>query len=137
MAIVKQSVPYEMLVRFNADGTVRGRHIKYLDRIYDEDTGEVYAEKEGNALPVKEGGILPEVALGEVAAALAKGEEALHIERDELAAAKQAIETELQTERAARQLAEAQKDTALAEVERVRNEVRDTPVTPVVDPGPR
>jgi hypothetical protein len=47
-------------------------------------------------LPVKEGGILPEVALGEVAAALAKAEEILHAERDELAAAYERVVREKQ-----------------------------------------
>ena len=110
MAIIKQRFPYEYLTRFNPDGTVRGQHIKYLDRVFDDVTNEIYAEKEGEALSVgdAQNSVMLDVALGEVNAALARAEQA---ERT----AKQAAETELQTERAARQQAEAQKDAALSE----------------------
>jgi hypothetical protein len=86
MAIVKQTIPYEMLTRFNADGSIRGQHIRYLDRVIDEDTGEVYAEKEGDALSVgdEKSAVMLETALGEVAAALAKAEETERTERAKL-----------------------------------------------------
>jgi hypothetical protein len=120
MAIIKQQFPYEYLVRFNTDGSVRGQHIKYLDRVYDDQTNEVYAEKEGSALSVgdEQSAVMLDAALGQVTAALAKAENA---ERQ----AKLAIETELQTERAARQLAESQKEAALAELQAERQAKRN------------
>lgn len=136
MAIVKEQYPYEYLVRFNPDGTVRGQHIKYLDRVYDNVTNEIYAEKEGDALSVGDAtaAVMLDNAIGAVNAALAKAEETertaraakeqeLDLKLSELEAEKQRrveAETELQTERAARQQAESQKDEALAELERGR-----------------
>ena len=78
MAIKKERYPYEYLVRFNPDGSVRGQHIRYLDKVYDDETGEVYAEKESDALSVgdEQSAVMLDVALGEVAAGLARAEEA-------------------------------------------------------------
>lgn len=94
MSIEKREVPYEYLVRFNADGTVRGQHLRNLIQVYDTETNEIYSEKEGPALPVHAAAIPVDVAVGEIAAALAKAEEAERLERirvtgerDELAAA--------------------------------------------------
>jgi hypothetical protein len=97
MAIIKEQVPYEVLVRFNADGTVRGRHIRYLDRIIDTDTNEVYAEKEGVALSVgdESSAVLLETALGQVNAALLKSESERQL--------RQAKEAELEAEKQAHQ----------------------------------
>lgn len=103
MAIERQTHPYEYLTRFNPDGTVRGQHIKYLTRIVDTETGEVFAEQEGDAIPVgdQRGGVILETALGEVAAALSRATE---VEQQARQAAEQA-----------RGVAEQQRDAVTAE----------------------
>lgn len=104
MAIIKERSVYEYLTRFNADGTVRGQHIKYIDKVYDDVTGQVYAEIEGEAKSVgdAQNAIPLAAAIGEVAAGLAKAEQlerdeklSAQAERDEARAEKTALQTEL------------------------------------------
>lgn len=74
MAIEKRTTPYEYLVRFNADGSIAGQHIKYLERVTDTVTGEVYSEKEGHALSVGDAksAVMLAAALGAVGAGLSR-----------------------------------------------------------------
>lgn len=122
MTIEKHSHPYEYLVRFNPDGTVRGQHIKYLEVVADTETNEVFAEKEGDALSVgdEQSAVMLEAALGKVNAALAKAEET---ERT----AKLAAETKRQeAETAAEQLAQVltEKQTKIQQLESERETIK-------------
>lgn len=47
MALTK--TPYEVLVRFNPDGSVSGTHIKFLETYVDDATGTVLLQREGQA----------------------------------------------------------------------------------------
>ena len=127
MAIVRVQVPYEYLTRFNADGTVRGQHIKYLDKVYDDATGEVFSERELDALPVgdENSAVLLDAALGQVNAALAKAEEIERTAKDAAETARTAAETKRQeAETAAQQisavLAEKNSELAALKAERGR-----------------
>jgi hypothetical protein len=139
MAIIKQQYPYEYLVRFNADGTVRGQHIKYLDKVFDEETGEVYAEKEGDALSVgdEQSAVMLDTALTEVAAGLARAEESRRKEADqgrqELAAEKAAHKAEIEARKAAEAAAE-QLSQVLAE-ERTKKQALEQRLEEVAELG--
>jgi hypothetical protein len=54
MAITKTQTPYEFLVRWK-DGKISGAHVKFLERVIDED-GSVLSEKEDVAVPVSMAG---------------------------------------------------------------------------------
>ena len=77
MAIEKREFPYEFLVRFNPDGTVRGQHFKRLEQYVDTATGDVITEREGDAIPVgdAESAVPLQTALRDVGARLARAEE--------------------------------------------------------------
>lgn len=102
MAIERKTVPYEYLVRFNADGSIRGQHIKYLDVL--TDGGKVISEQEGGALSV--GGssraVLLDTALGQSAAALARAAEVEQAARSKADAALEAVKAELAAVKAER-----------------------------------
>ena len=51
MAIEKTQHLYELLFRFNLDGTVAG-HRKDLERVADTETGQVYSARETDPLPI-------------------------------------------------------------------------------------
>jgi hypothetical protein len=53
--ITKTQSPYEFLVRWT-DGKISGAHIKFLERIIDDDGVTVLSEKEGMAQPVSMAG---------------------------------------------------------------------------------
>jgi hypothetical protein len=50
MAITTDEVPYEQLIRFNPDGTVKGMQLQTIKRYFDN--GELVAEKISAAIPV-------------------------------------------------------------------------------------
>lgn len=52
MAIVKTEVPYEILFRLDASGTLQGCHRKDLQVITDDSTGENLSTKELGAMPI-------------------------------------------------------------------------------------
>lgn len=66
MAIEVVTVPYEILIRFKSDGSIRGAHYKELQII--RDGSFVYQEKEGDAMPLALGSAQMQLALGEVTA---------------------------------------------------------------------
>ncbi len=53
--ITKTQAPYEFLIRWT-DGKISGAHIKFLERIIDDDGVTVLSEKEGMAQPVSMAG---------------------------------------------------------------------------------
>lgn len=100
----------ELLVRFNSNLTVRGRHIKTLEQLVDTETGEVVTERESEALPVgteHETAVALDAALSRLGAQLSAAEEA---ERQRRTAA----ETERDAARAERDAALQLRDNALA-----------------------
>lgn len=106
--IEKTVTPYEYLVRFNPDGTIRGQHIRYLERI--TEGGGVLVEREGEAVSVGDAtrAVLLDTALGGVAAALARATELAHSAQQAAEAkaavalqGQQAAETRMQTAEAA------------------------------------
>lgn len=50
--MAKQTYLYEVLIRGNPDGTVKGAHMLYMERFTDDATGELIVEKEGVAEPL-------------------------------------------------------------------------------------
>lgn len=123
MAIVKESRPYEYLVRFDNQGNVRGQHIKYIERVYDDQTGEVYAEREAEVLPVgAEAAQIPlQTALGDTFAQAAKATQA-------------AIEAKEQAE-LERDLYLAERDAARAERDQLLQPTQSKNVSRDTDPG--
>ena len=101
MAIVKEKVPYEYLVRMDKNGKV-GQHIKYITRVYDDATGEVFAEIEGNAEPVDttDNSVPLETAIGAVSAQVAKSAAIAGSEKAEAEAARDVAITEKQAKAA-------------------------------------
>ena len=55
MAITKTQQPYEFVIRWK-NGKISGAHIKFLDRIIDDDGVTVLSEKEGEAQSVSMAG---------------------------------------------------------------------------------
>lgn len=53
MAIIKQTEPYELLVRFNKTG-IQGMHVQNIEKVFDDVTQEVYSEKTLGAQKVEE-----------------------------------------------------------------------------------
>ena len=129
--IEKKTVPYEFLVRFNHDGTIKGQHIKYLEVLVDAD--QVLSEKEGDALPVGDGGMLLEAALGEVGAGLSRATEAARESERRMAAHVAEVAS------AARHAIQAQKDAEKAIAATVaalkEAEVRMESVLPAAKPA--
>ena len=53
MPIERQSVPYEILIRYDEEtGLFKGAHATFLERVVDTDTGEIVATKIGLAQPL-------------------------------------------------------------------------------------
>ena len=112
MAITKTQSPYEFLVRWT-DGKISGAHIKFLERIIDDDGVTVLSEKEGMAQPVSMAGEvgypIADIWAAITVSSVAAGQQALidiadaQIKRADADAAKSAADT-----------AKAEADTALA-----------------------
>lgn len=93
MAIEKIVTPYEILVRFDADG-IKAAHVKDLEELKDTETGEVYSDsaKECPARPLDLAGEEYQSIVSSINTAIQAENETLKIEK----AALQALVTELQ-----------------------------------------
>lgn len=76
MTLTKQVYPYEVLIRFNPDGTVRGAHRVDMETIMDD--GELMSEKPCDAMPVTADDLAG--LIGENAAALVASNAALSVQ---------------------------------------------------------
>ncbi len=54
MAFVESKTPYELLVRWNKDGTVSGAHVQFLESLTKD--GALIYERVGEAIPVSMSG---------------------------------------------------------------------------------
>ena len=121
----KTKTLYEVLLRFDSDGALKGAHAQYLDAITED--GVVISATPGPAIPLS----LVEAAdkatltaaLGEASAALITAKEAAEAEAAALRAdnaAKEAAEAEAAALRAEAAAKDANIQTLLAEVEALR-----------------
>jgi len=76
MTLTKQVYPYEVLIRFNPDGTVRGAHRIDMETIMDD--GQLMSERPADAVPVTAGDLAG--LIGENAAALVASNAALSVQ---------------------------------------------------------
>lgn len=92
MTIEKNTARYELLIRFDEDGQVKGSHEIHQTVVRDTDTGEVLSSKEGPAQPVDPASVSD--VLGEHNAALVAQVASVEQERDDVNAARDAVEQE-------------------------------------------
>jgi len=130
MALDKQQIPYELLVRWGTNvrtvlnpqtgkyelrsGHV-GQHVAYCEVIFDDESGVIETVKQGAAKPVKESGDFP---LSDILNEAQQN--ALRVVEDK-EAERQAAIAEAETERNARRVAEAERDAAISERDLLRN----------------
>lgn len=123
MAIVKEVLPYEFLARWK-NGVLVGQHAQYIEKIYDDVTGEVYAERPTDAKPVHEAGQYPLAdLLGTVTADNAKATEQLRAEKDAANAAKEAAETAKAAVEAERDSIKAERDAEKARADKAESDL--------------
>lgn len=117
MALQRELIPYEYLHRHG-----KGQHVRYLERLYDDVSGETVFERETDAIPVHEAGDYPLAdVLGRVAAEQAveaSQERAARVGAD---AQREAAVAEASAERTRRTEAEAEAATLRAELAKVRD----------------
>lgn len=62
MSIEVQNLPYEVLFRFNEDGSFKGAHRKDLEIVVNTATGQVYSTKELDPIAVSLEGLDPVIS---------------------------------------------------------------------------
>lgn len=95
MSIQVKEVPYEILIRLNADSSVGGMHYRKMALVIDGETQEVLSMSELGPFPLAQNGGVVEILAGLIGPALFQAYKTIESLKSELASLRSESDTDL------------------------------------------